>query len=212
MVGLALYEIVDITRRSVANIIEYGIPFHSGAGLMLVLAAGIVAGLASFGLRKRKAASVTPRPAPDSPSDWVQASPTRGRSPAVILAGFLLLGLSLGFVFIGRGGSGGDRPGVLPPTPTPVAAVGQYDQTWTKTYATTTCADWNSRMTDHEQYVMAADFLTVFHQSDGIDGVPSDTDIGYWVAGLTAACEADGSDNLKMAEIASLMYVMLQDE
>src|SRR5689334_3235311 len=68
-------------------------------------------------------------------------------------------------------------------------APGKYDQTWATPYSQTTCADWGSRMNDHEQWVAAADMLTgARNKGDGGDGMPSDALIDEFQSGVTTAC------------------------
>jgi hypothetical protein len=68
-------------------------------------------------------------------------------------------------------------------------APGKYDQTWATPYSETTCADWDSTMNDHEQWVAAADMLTgARNKGDGGDGMPSDALIDEFQSGITTAC------------------------
>jgi hypothetical protein len=109
LIGLALYEIGDITKRSIDNILDYGIPFQTGIGILLILAAGVVAALAGFGVRPKKAAvipaAITPVPQP-APAFGAQARPSpaqeavqrSGGSSPLLIAGVGLLAVVIGGV------------------------------------------------------------------------------------------------------------------
>jgi hypothetical protein len=55
LAGLAIFEIGDVTTKSVMSVINDGAIIQVGIGLYVILAAGVVAAIASFGLRRRRA-------------------------------------------------------------------------------------------------------------------------------------------------------------
>ena len=65
----------------------------------------------------------------------------------------------------------------------------KYTQTWSKSYGSTSCDDWNSKMTDAQQFAAAADMLTGARNSgDGGSGLPDDSLIKQFQGGVTTAC------------------------
>lgn len=88
---------------------------------------------------------------------------------------------------------------------------GKYTQTWPTAYADTTCGDWNTQMTDRQQWVAAADMLTgARNKGDGGEGVPTDELVGQFQGGITNACSVDDSEPI--TEIAAGVYLTDRDQ
>lgn len=65
----------------------------------------------------------------------------------------------------------------------------KYTQTWPDSYSSTTCDDWNTRMTDAQQFAAAADMLAgARNKGDGGTGLPEDSLITEFQAGITNVC------------------------
>lgn len=130
LAGVALYEFVDISRRSVAAVLDgSGVAIDVGLGLLLILAAGIVSALASLGLRRRRATAPTvpvafAGPAPFQPARPAAPAaapalafepaqpPSEGTSP-LLVAGVGLVAVAIGGVagmaMLGMGPFAGTR-------------------------------------------------------------------------------------------------------
>ncbi|MBC9226904.1 MULTISPECIES: hypothetical protein [Aeromicrobium] len=81
----------------------------------------------------------------------------------------------------------------------------KYTQTWTKSYSETTCEDWNSAMTDAQQFAAAADMLTgARNNGDGGTGLPADSLIEQFQAGMTTACVVP---TVNLAEMSAMLYL-----
>ena len=85
----------------------------------------------------------------------------------------------------------------------------RFEQTWTKSYANTTCADWNDDMTSDQQRVAAADMLTSARDVDGIEpALPDDVLIADFQQEVTTACSARAPSRLVITEVAAGVYVI----
>lgn len=109
--------------------------------------------------------------------------------------------VSLGVVIALLSNDGNPDPGETQP----------FQQTWTKSYDQTDCADWVGAMTQDQQWAAAADMLTgARNKGDGGSGVPSDGLITAFKADITTACEgeiqASGSDDI--ATIGASVYLV----
>lgn len=73
-------------------------------------------------------------------------------------------------------GSGGDR----------------YTQTWSTPYASTTCADWTSRMSQGQRFAGASDIVSELRRASGTvpsaNYRPADQVISTFQAGISSAC------------------------
>lgn len=68
-------------------------------------------------------------------------------------------------------------------------ASSRYTQTWSQSYAETSCDEWNLEMTSAQQFAAAADILTsARNKIDGGVGLPPDAMIGEFQAGITNVC------------------------
>lgn len=82
----------------------------------------------------------------------------------------------------------------------------KYTQTWPKSYATTTCADWNGVMDQHQKFVMAGDMLLSEQKTvKPAAGIPSDALIDTFEAAIASSC--NGSDQLLVSNLAVGIYV-----
>ena len=81
----------------------------------------------------------------------------------------------------------------------------KYKQTWSKTYASTTCQEWKSAMSDKQQWVAAADMLTAArNKKDGGNGLPPDALVTTFQGGITTSCVVPSA---KVAEIGAALYL-----
>jgi len=128
VVGAALYEALHIATASILNEGQYGVSIQTGVGILLILAAGIVASLASFGVRKRRAvplsaAAAAPAaaapvvaglqaPVPQAVAPEPAQSRSEGMSP-VLVAGAAIVAIAIGGIagmaMLGMGPFAGPR-------------------------------------------------------------------------------------------------------
>lgn len=95
-----------------------------------------------------------------------------------------------------------------PATSRPHAAptIGPYQQTWTKSYGTTTCSEWIDLMDEHERFVAAADMLYAAWKGDGVDRLPPDATIRIMQSAISESCRGPGEEiELKIAEPAAFL-------
>ncbi|MDA3805438.1 hypothetical protein PED38_11580 [Clavibacter sp. CT19] len=65
----------------------------------------------------------------------------------------------------------------------------KYTQTWTSSYSETSCREWNEEMTTPQKFAASADILTsARNKIDGGTGLPSDSLITEFSAGITNVC------------------------
>jgi hypothetical protein len=87
----------------------------------------------------------------------------------------------------------------------------KYTQTWTKSYSMTNCTDWNHVMDDHQQFVMAADFLLTLQRKDKADAtIPADGVINNFAADIGTVCTGNtgfSPDQEMVGDVASLVYL-----
>jgi hypothetical protein len=103
-------------------------------------------------------------------------------------------------VILMLGGCGGNNP-------SGASGAGKYDQSWSKTYASTTCDEFASQMTEHEQFVMAADMITsTAADRTGNKDLPPDSLVDNVVSQMSTACEADST--VKMTDIAVGLFMI----
>ena len=68
----------------------------------------------------------------------------------------------------------------------------KYTQTWTKSYSTTTCEDWQDEMTQAQTWAAAADILTSGRNKiDGGSGLPPESLITSFRDDISEGCTAD---------------------
>lgn len=68
-------------------------------------------------------------------------------------------------------------------------ASSRYTQTWSQSYAETSCDEWNLEMTSAQQFAAAADILTsARNKIDGGVGLPPDALTSEFQAGVTNVC------------------------
>lgn len=63
-----------------------------------------------------------------------------------------------------------------------------YEQTWPKSYATTSCAEWNSKMSDRQQFAAAGDLLWKHLQGNGAKDRPDRASIEGFQTVLGQSC------------------------
>jgi hypothetical protein len=69
------------------------------------------------------------------------------------------------------------------------AESSRYTQTWSQSYAETTCDEWNIEMSAGQQFAAAADILTsARNKIDGGVGLPPDALTSEFQAGITTIC------------------------
>jgi hypothetical protein len=90
---------------------------------------------------------------------------------------------------------------VHPATP---AAI-RFNQTWTTPYNSTTCGDWNYKMTPEQRWTMAADLLYAVR---GVTALPPDDLITEFGTGISTSCTP--TDVLKVNEAAAALYTLAQ--
>lgn len=71
-----------------------------------------------------------------------------------------------------------------------------YEQTWLKSYATTTCAEWNSGMSDEQKFATAGDFLWEDLSRNGAKDRPDYGAITNYQDAIDQSCSAHGSATL----------------
>lgn len=81
----------------------------------------------------------------------------------------------------------------------------KYTQTWSKSYSSTSCDEWNSEMSDGQRFAAAADMLAgARNNGDGGSGLPNDSLIGQFQGGVTTACVVPSAN---IAEIGAGLYL-----
>lgn len=81
----------------------------------------------------------------------------------------------------------------------------KYKQTWPKNYSATTCAEFKTKMTEHQRWVTAADMLSAARSKDDASAdMPADSLVDTFESGLNNACVID-SEN--MAEMGATLYL-----
>jgi hypothetical protein len=85
----------------------------------------------------------------------------------------------------------------------------KYEQTWSKSYSSTTCSEWNGEMTRRQQWVAAADMLTsARNKGDGGQGLPHDYLVDAFVAGIDTVCVVP---EMSLAEAGAGLYLTERD-
>lgn len=89
----------------------------------------------------------------------------------------------------------------------------KYTQTWSKSYADTTCAEWNSAMTDRQRFAAAADMLTgARNKGDGGSGLPPDSLIVRFQTDVSQGCSVPATaDQLSVADAGAAVYLLGRD-
>lgn len=114
------------------------------------------------------------------------------------------LGLLALWLVVTVAGGGDDSGGESSAGSEPIAA-GKYDQTWPKSYSSTTCTEWGDEMTEHEQWVAAADMLTgARNKGDGGAGVAPDYLVDTFRGGIDTACVID---TMTLDEVGAGLYL-----
>ena len=87
------------------------------------------------------------------------------------------------------------------------ASAGQskYQQTWSKSYAATTCSDFRTSMTEHERWAAGADMLANARaKGDGPRGMPSDQLVTTFRLGVETGCVID---TMSVAETGAMLHL-----
>lgn len=71
-----------------------------------------------------------------------------------------------------------------------------YVQTWAKSYATTTCAEWNTTMTDKQKFATAGDFLWDDLSRNGAKDRPGFGPISNYQDAIDSECRTHESSTL----------------
>jgi hypothetical protein len=83
-------------------------------------------------------------------------------------------------------------------------------QTWAKSYAETTCADWINSMDVHQKFVMAGDLLLALQRQSNADAsIPSDTSIFNFVGDIGTVCASSTGSTAaseQVSDVAQLVY------
>lgn len=139
-----------------------------------------------------------------------------------------LLGITLVFALLLVGGCSStpstgntdQRPGSSSSRPAPGTddespdepATDKYTQTWTKSYSTTTCDDWQDSMTDAQTWAAAADILTSGRNKiNGGTGLPPESLITSFRDDITEGCTAD-VPGLIITDVAYGVYTIGHDQ
>ena len=81
----------------------------------------------------------------------------------------------------------------------------KYEQTWPKSYSSTTCREWDAEMTREQQWAAAADMLTgARNTGDGGEGLPPDLLVDEFMGGITTACVVP---DMSPAEVGAGLYL-----
>ncbi len=81
----------------------------------------------------------------------------------------------------------------------------KYEQTWPKSYSSTTCHEWNAEMTADQRWAAAADMLTgARNKGDGGQGLPPDSMVDEFMGGVTRACVIP---EMSLAEVGAGLYL-----
>ena len=87
--------------------------------------------------------------------------------------------------------------------------VSKYVQTWPEDYSSTTCSEWNTEMTDQQQFAAAADMLSgARDKGDGGTGVAPDALIENFQGGVTRSCVMPTAS---LAEVGAGLYLTERD-
>ena len=115
----------------------------------------------------------------------------------------LTAALFLAFVLNAANDTGGSSTG------TGTSVDHKYEQTWSKSYSSTTCSEWNGEMTRRQQWVAAADMLTsARNKGDGGQGLPHDYLVDAFVAGIDTVCVVP---DMSLAEAGAGLYLTERD-
>jgi hypothetical protein len=71
-----------------------------------------------------------------------------------------------------------------------------YEQTWPKSYVTTTCAEWTSQMSDDQQFAASADFIWKHHSKHGATERPDYQPILDYQSVMRQACAEKPQDTI----------------
>jgi hypothetical protein len=84
----------------------------------------------------------------------------------------------------------------------------KYAQTWSKDYASTTCADWSQAMTQQQRFAAAADILSAARDKiDGGSGIAPDDLIRDFQADVDDACNgAPSADTETLTDVTYFIY------
>lgn len=95
------------------------------------------------------------------------------------------------------------RSGDTPKSET--ASTSKYDQTWSKAYNSTTCAELKGSMTQQQRWAMAADMLVGARKADGITAMPSDDLVNAFTGDTLEACTIDSAT---VTDIGGSLYAI----
>lgn len=149
----------------------------------------------------------------DRAGDWIDDECIVHRLPARVRRRKILLTLTAVVTFFALVGGcntmlGQNRSTSISPRATSAASTpgtaGTYMQTWTKSYSSTTCADWSKRMSEGQRLAAAADTLTAARKrTDAREALPSDALIREFRASITIACIAP---SMTLSQVSEGLY------
>lgn len=89
----------------------------------------------------------------------------------------------------------------------------KYTQTWAKSYADTTCTEWNTAMKSQQRFAAAADMLAgARNKGDGGSGLPPDSLIERFQADVAQGCSVAATmDQISVAEAGATVYSFGRD-
>lgn len=131
-------------------------------------------------------------------------APTGSKSDQTI--GCLAFLAIAAFIAYAIGAGGGDDGGGTAHT---AATAGEFDQSWSKSYSSTTCADWANSMTYDQRRVAAADMLVGARKVDGGDSLPSDGLILSFAGDITEGCAIS---TMSITDAAVGVYLIGKDQ
>ncbi len=120
--------------------------------------------------------------------------------------------LGVAVATIALGGCGGEAHNDPPQRPKPTKSVDEYEQTWTKPYAETSCGDYLSKMDDHQKTVAAFDILTTKRGEIGVTKKPAKSLVTRFKGQTIQLCGTN--DNAKRSPITTwgdLIWSMNED-
>jgi hypothetical protein len=82
----------------------------------------------------------------------------------------------------------------------------KYDQSWPKSYGSTSCAEWQDEMSGQQRFVAAADMLVRGWRIDGVeDELPPDATVDRFAGAISQSC--DGDRSLSISDAGGSVYL-----
>jgi hypothetical protein len=85
----------------------------------------------------------------------------------------------------------------------------KYDQTWSKSYSETSCAEWTGSLTARQRFAAAADMLSAArNKGDGGTGLPPEELIDRFADDVTQGCSGEATAATQtVAQTGALIYL-----